>query len=825
MHQAPPEVAVLSNGNLQVISSAAGKLVWRSSAGAALQGTLQVAAGAADGQSTLTLAALDSSGQSVKLVTFASKTGDVLAEAHGQAPTRLDSNVLVRSGVVVALSSDGKKICSGPGTGIFSLSCEPISGGSPASKLLDVGSPQAVVVTTTTGHLLLKVDDRDLKLVAEVKGSQAVSKSVPTEGDQVLGFSGNADDGSVWTRVISIASGKVVQEGSAPAQLQTKDAAAMGLTGTFLGTKAGDSDVKYRSLVVAADHTLLLVEAQRVVWRREEALASASAALFVDLPAPGAALEAQYQASKPPLQERLRAQLLTLKVQFNLATPEEKALLSQLQTAFSDRLRPNRDPNGFRKMLVVLTQAGKLFGLHTGDGHVMWSITYSPAAAPQSVRLWRSSHDVYHAPEVVLLHSGDTGSFASVVNTHTGREISNTPLPYSISQVVELPQHWHDGTAEQRVFLLVSGSQAEPQVHLLPASPPIHQFVASLPTALNFWTADVQRGVLSGYAIDLKTLATTQLWSVVFPTSTDTILALAARDAQEQVYSHIKILGDYSLKIKYMNPNTLFVATGPPDGVPTAELPLEAVRLTVHILDTVTGRPLFRQTHQGARGPVAAVVCENWVVYSYYSVANHRNGISVLELYDDAPRNLTIPQLAFGTMNETLSSYSPAPLEVLRQSFFFGPATKLMAVTSTARGITSRYVLLGTTTDQVFMLDKRFVDPRRPRGPPTPQDQEERLLPYKEDLPLILTMFATHAQQVARLRGIVTAPANLESTSLMVAFGLDMFFTRIQPSATFDSLQDDFPYAMLVLLTSGLIAGALGLKYMDTKAQIKRKWE
>ncbi len=49
---------------------------------------------------------------------------------------------------------------------------------------------------------------------------------------------------------------------------------------------------------------------------------------------------------------------MLVQVQFNLATPEERAHLARLETAFSDRLRPNRDPNGFRKLLVVLTRAG-----------------------------------------------------------------------------------------------------------------------------------------------------------------------------------------------------------------------------------------------------------------------------------------------------------------------------------------------------------------------------------------------------------------------------------------------------------------------------------
>jgi hypothetical protein len=42
-----------------------------------------------------------------------------------------------------------------------------------------------------------------------------------------------------------------------------------------------------------------------------------------------------------------------------------------------------------------------------------------------------------------------------------------------------------------------------------------------------------------------------------------------------------------------------------------------------------------------------------------------------------------------------------------------------MGVTTTAQGITAKQVLIGTSSDQVYALDKRFVDPRRPMGKPT----------------------------------------------------------------------------------------------------------
>lgn len=71
---------------------------------------------------------------------------------------------------------------------------------------------------------------------------------------------------------------------------------------------------------------------------------------------------------------------------------------------------------------------------------------------------------------------------------------------------------------------------------------------------------------------------------------------------------------------------------------------------------------------------------------------------------------------------------------------------------------------------------------------------------------------------------IVASPANLESTTLTLTYGLDLFFTRVQPSKTFDLLPDDFPFAMLVIVTVALLSGAFILKRMEDNSAVKRKW-
>lgn len=54
---------------------------------------------------------------------------------------------------------------------------------------------------------------------------------------------------------------------------------------------------------------------------------------------------------------------------------------------------------------------------------------------------------------------------------------------------------------------------------------------------------------------------------------------------------------------------------------------------------------------------------------------------------------------------------------------------------------------------QVYVLDKKLLDPRRPKGKPTAYDQAELLIPYDPEIGFAPQAYATHALQVAKISG------------------------------------------------------------------------
>lgn len=89
---------------------------------------------------------------------------------------------------------------------------------------------------------------------------------------------------------------------------------------------------------------------------------------------------------------------------------------------------------------------------------------------------------------------------------------------------------------------------------------------------------------------------------------------------------------------------------------------------------------------------------------------------------------------------------------------------------------------------------------------------------------MVLQAFVTHALKVEGLRSIIAIPAKLESTTLIFAHGVDLFFTRLAPSKTYDSLTDDFNYALLLLTIVALVISIFVTWIWSERKDLQEKW-
>nr|DBA15715.1 TPA: hypothetical protein GDO54_003187 [Pyxicephalus adspersus] len=577
-----------------------------------------------------------------------------------------------------------------------------------------------------------------------------------------------------------------------------------------------DDSVGYRALVQTEDNQLtFLQQPGKVLWLREEALADVVTMEMVDLPLTGAQAELEGEFGKKAdgllgmVLKRLSSQLILL-----------QSWSAHLWKMFCDARKPRsqirseinidtlaRDEFNLQKMMVMVTASGKLFGIESGSGSILWKF-YLPGVQPgASFKLFvqrTTAHFPYPPQCTLLVKDKETGMTSLYVfNPIFGKlsQMAPPPLQRPILQSLLLPVMDHDYA---KVLLLLDDQH---KVIPFPATKYVLQQLQELSPTIFFFLVDAEKGKLTGLRLH-KDLNTEEMWELVLPPELQRVTTVKGKRSNEHVHSQGRVMGDRSVLYKYLNPNLLTIVTESTDTHP------DRCFIGIYLIDGVTGRIIHSSVQRKAKGPVNIVHSENWVVYQYWNSKSRRNELTVLELYE-------------GTEQYNSTSFSsldrPFLPHVLQQSYIFPSAIRAMEATITERGITSRHVLIGLPSGAIFSLPKAILDPRRPEIP-TEYTREENLIPYTPDIQIHAERFINYNQTVSRMKGIYTAPSGLESTCLVVAYGLDIYQTRVYPSKQFDVLKDDYDYILISGVLIGLVFATMITKRLAQVKLLNRAW-
>nr|XP_002129828.1 ER membrane protein complex subunit 1 [Ciona intestinalis] len=241
---------------------------------------------------------------------------------------------------------------------------------------------------------------------------------------------------------------------------------------------------------------------------------------------------------------------------------------------------------------------------------------------------------------------------------------------------------------------------------------------------------------------------------------------------------------------------------------------VDRANLLLIVFDGVTGKVVYTNTHKKASGPVHIVHSENWIIYSYWNTKARRTELTSIELYEGKSQH----------NKTTFSSFHlQANPMVMQQSYIFPTGISCMGVSHTDKAITARQILFGLKRGALFGLPRRFFDPRRPLVLEE-SHREEGLIQYMPEIPIPPELFVSYNLSVEKINGIYSSPAALESTSLVFVTGIDIFFTRIQPSKMFDVLKEDFDHMFISIVLIGMFVAALVARRMSQIKQLKKSW-
>ncbi|KAJ8927927.1 hypothetical protein NQ314_019557 [Rhamnusium bicolor] len=557
-------------------------------------------------------------------------------------------------------------------------------------------------------------------------------------------------------------------------------------------------------LLTTTDNALLLLKLPegKILWTREEALSNIVATEFFELPVSelDASIENEFKTSSSSILNMLIHRLSTqVKQLTNLVIGGQ--LLSNNGLV--------RDKFGLHKIIVVATKVGKLFAIDTLTGSIAWSYRLPNVKSFNSLNTKKMLLFVQRTaryaplPAQCLLLAEDSNTGRGVLfqfDPITGFSSNGIErLNYKIAQALLLP--YEDEDNSKPVIVLSTSNE----VFLYPSTSRtlVYQHINNV----FIYVVDSVRGLLRGFSFHHSTersLKVSPTWEVRINPSK--LVALSAKHPNERVHSQGRVLPDRSVYYKYVNPNLIAIATLSEDSV-------HKHVLSIYLVDGVTGLILYSTSHKRAKGPVHLIHSENWLVYSYFSERFRRTEIVGAELYEGHLQS-----------NSTVfSSHAVSLLPHVQTQSYILPANPLnMAVTLTERGITNKFLLISLSNGGVIEIPWLLLQPRFNDVPCGP---EESCIPYMPEVPLPNEAVINYNQTLGRISGIEVAPARLESTSHVLVHGLDIFYTRVAPSKTFDVLKEDFDHLMIVLVLSGLILASYVTKHLASKKALKQVWK
>ncbi|CAI5730027.1 unnamed protein product [Hyaloperonospora brassicae] len=704
---------------------------------------------------------------------------------------------------------------------------------------VDSGTLNALVLILASGkRAILKVSGALALEVVAVVAEGAVVESV-TDTSVLLHVA--ATSSSKMLEVTSYALGQSSVSVSWKAEL---DVASFG--GDVRRAFVECSDVKKdvgpscHAVVVLKDDALVMMSNNdgadaasngNVQWVREESLANIKHVRWIT----PAETEIEKQALKhiPSFVEELQLEIKHLRQFVDKVIAFSSSLLGDgTRQRGVDRSRaarkepPNAHFFGFSKYIIVLTESGKLFAIRAEASTVAWSVFVGPEYQLFVTR----DHPALGSGAELLLASnssklvwfdGDDGRQLDAADAGTGK---------GASWVVLLPKRKHLATDEEpvarRAVAVISEDSLKVSLYPQDTAGIVHPELEHF----YFYRFDERLNVLRGYAIESNRDASVveyrarEVWSIVLPRE-QRVIATSRHHDHLVVDSAVTITGDDSLLIKYLNPNLFGIATIATelsgDGNEASST------LYVSLIDSVAGRIIHRARHIHAKGPVRMVQSENWMVYSYWNVEEKRSEMVSLSLFDGAVGMHSLNPWKRPSWTSTWSSFDPRAPFILQKSFIYPTKITSLQVTVTAHGITPPSVLVGMETGQIYKLVRNLIDPRQPEKPPTPEEQAEGLMMYSPIVPVYNRPQAmlTYNQTVENLNAISTASTELESTTLVFAHGLDMFYVRMAPAKSFDLLPSDFNHEMLILLCLAFLVATYLTKALARRKALQTAWK
>lgn len=645
---------------------------------------------------------------------------------------------------------------------------------------------------------------------------------------------------------------------------------------------------KNRLMIMSSSGTVIMIQSDDIVWMKEE-LSNIKNTVFVEQQLElkqSCSLDSEQDSLIPVFKQRLELQMNELTnsvmniISSFVALPASIAqitspasLLNYFKRQADKKTREEKDLEaqqfGFNKIAIFLTSvdsksneasgfgtlqdaAIKIVAVELVHGDIVW--TFEPLIASlkdklptQALYSVKGSEKVYYSVKLLKSKSTTCAQLTDIILLASIRVGSKT---YNLKYTLDAYNGniIHEDINEGKVFIdeilstrdgshFMLGTNVEKDEEPLVST-------LSTPTSSNsitkkfFYKVDEERGILNSFQIDTKTCQNTTDWCKSFPVASmafnpenERIIATSYAVQDDKIISNVVIMGDDSLLLKYINPNLIVIIT-------QSDAKDDSGYSTIHvnIVDSISAKVIYRTSHEEAGGPVSSIVIENNIIVSYWNNKAKRTEISSISLYEGMIDKHSLGPYGFSNgkhsrhteqAKEVFSSFSHDVPIAMQKTYVMPRKVLSLQNAVTSRGISNKDILVALDNGQIFVLDRRQIDPRRPINPPMPREKEEGLMQYLPYVFMNPTQCITFNSTLPTTRPIDmhTTPALLESTTMILTHGLDVHFVRMSSSRGFDLLAPDFNYGLLLLILVGMAVALYTVRNMAKTKSLNAGWK
>jgi len=540
---------------------------------------------------------------------------------------------------------------------------------------------------------------------------------------------------------------------------------------------------------------------------------------------------------------------------------------------------------GFLQVAVLVSErTDRLYGMELSGskrGSILWTLDLLPQASWHKLvhgtfNAPKATHGIQggtHARELLVVSAGPSQIDWKCVDGTHGDVHAEGSLKIS-SPVLQVIPMVGSGLCRQQAVLM----HADHSISTIP------EIEGSAQSSLGHALEARANGIFAHYLHQTDTSARLESFQVTSQSTPARLVGQASFLGEKLVYtvypyreevvqSPCTVLGDDSLLLKYLNPHLVVLVTVRDDGAldeedsidavlrkskqqtdkkkkkkplgatpkaggkvdpttadSTAEVKEDDPNLFVNVVDTVSGRILHRVSHANAATSsrhIRAVISENWVIYSFVNAKTRKTEVGVLSLYEGMIHRKGLTAFTSPEQTTEFSSWDARETKpvVLSKTYSIPRPVTAMGVTQTRNGISSHQILLATSDDRVYAVERKVLEPRRPLSDLKESEKTEGLRQYSELIPLISLQALSYNLTVHAPTHILSSPTELESQTLVFAYGgPDLFFSRTSPSKGFDMLPESFNRGLLLVLLLALSAVIVVTKRMANQKIVKQGW-